>query len=136
MNCPNCGGSVPPGMSRCGKCGSFIEQAAPQVPLQAPSAPLMTPAAGPAPAAPGAPAGVAKSKIAAGLLGIFLGGLGVHNFYLGKIGFAVTQLILTVAVGWFTCGISAIAASVWGLIEGILILTGTIDRDGDGRPLV
>jgi len=41
-----------------------------------------------------------------------------------------------VAVGWFTCGISAIAASVWGLIEGILILTGTIDRDGDGRPLV
>ena len=25
----------------------------------------------------------AKSKIAAGLLGIFLGSLGVHNFYLG-----------------------------------------------------
>ena len=33
-----------------------------------------------------------KSKIAAGLLGIFLGSLGVHNFYLGYTGKAIAQL--------------------------------------------
>ena len=134
MNCPNCGGSVPPGVNRCNKCGSFIEQAVPQqAPQQAPMAPVMAPAGAPAPAVP---AGPPKSKIAAGVLGILLGAFGVHNFYLGNIGFAVTQLLLTVVVSWFTCGISALAASIWGLIEGILILVGTINRDSEGRPLV
>ncbi len=67
-----------------------------------------------------------RSKLAAGLLGIFLGGLGVHRFYLGYTAIGVVQLILTIC----TCG----ASSVWGLIEGILCLTGHI-RDVDGRPL-
>jgi TM2 domain-containing membrane protein YozV len=42
-------------------------------------------------AAPGA-----KSKMAAGLLGIFLGCWGVHNFYLGYTGKAVGQLVLSI----------------------------------------
>ena len=137
MNCPNCGGSVPPGVNRCNKCGSFIEQAAPQqAPLQAPMAPVMAPAGAPAPAVP---AGPPKSKIAAGLLGIFLGAFGVHNFYLGNIGIAVVQLLLTVfGISTICCtfGITWIIASIWGLIEGILILVGTINRDAEGRPLV
>ena len=33
-----------------------------------------------------------KSKVAAGLLAIFLGAFGVHNFYLGYTGKAVAQL--------------------------------------------
>ena len=37
----------------------------------------------------------AKSKIAAGILGIFLGAFGVHNFYLGYNGKAVGQLLIT-----------------------------------------
>lgn len=40
-----------------------------------------------------------KSKIVAGLLGLFLGTLGVHNFYLGYTGKAVAQLLLTL-IGW------------------------------------
>ena len=36
----------------------------------------------------------AKSKMAAGLLGIFLGGLGIHNFYLGYTKKAVAQLLI------------------------------------------
>jgi TM2 domain-containing membrane protein YozV len=80
---------------------------------------------------PGAPPPVAlaadprKSKIAAGLLGIFLGGFGVHRFYLGYTGIGIAQI----AVTFVTCGIG----SLWGLIEGILILTGssiTIDSEG------
>ncbi len=71
----------------------------------------------------------AKSKMAAGLLGIFLGGFGVHRFYLGYAGIGVAQIFVTL----FTCGVGAL----WGFIEGILILTGsTIIADASGKPLV
>lgn len=63
-----------------------------------------------------------KSKMAAGLFGIFLGAFGVHNFYLGFTGKAVAQLLLTLLGGWFF-GIGALAAGIWGLVEGILILS-------------
>jgi TM2 domain-containing membrane protein YozV len=72
-----------------------------------------------------------KSKIAAGLLGIFLGSLGIHNFYLGYTGKAVAQLLITV----LTLGFGTIITGIWGLIEGILILTGSINVDGKGIPL-
>ena len=73
-----------------------------------------------------------KSKIAAGLLGIFLGSFGVHNFYLGYTGKAIAQLLITL----LTCGFGAFILSIWGFIEGILILTGSINVDGNGNPLV
>ena len=72
-----------------------------------------------------------KSKIAAGLLGIFLGSFGVHNFYLGYTGKAIAQLLISV-LSCFT--LSAVSA-IWGLVEGILILTGSINTDADGKPL-
>ena len=72
-----------------------------------------------------------KSKIAAGLLGIFLGCFGVHNFYLGYNNKAVAQLLITV----LSCGILSFASGIWGLIEGILILTGSINEDSEGNPL-
>ena len=69
-----------------------------------------------------------KSKLIAGLLGIFVGSLGVHRFYLGYTGIGIAQIIVTFA----TCGIGAF----WGLIEGILILVGsTITTDADGQSL-
>lgn len=68
-----------------------------------------------------------KSKMAAGLLGIFLGGYGIHNFYLGYTKKAVIQLVLSLC----TCGI----AGIWGFIEGIMILCGNINTDADGNPL-
>ncbi len=72
-----------------------------------------------------------KSKVAAGLLGIFLGYLGIHNFYLGFTGKAVTQLLMSV----LSCGILAPISALWGLIEGILLLTGSIKVDAKGNPL-
>ena len=68
-----------------------------------------------------------KSKLVAGLLGIFLGWLGIHNFYLGYNTKGVIQLILTVA----SCGVSWI----WGFVEGILIICGNINVDASGVPL-
>ncbi len=72
-----------------------------------------------------------KSKIAAGLLGIFLGSLGVHNFYLGYTGKAIAQLLISL----LSCGMLSFVSAIWGLIEGILILTGSINTDADGNPL-
>jgi hypothetical protein len=69
-----------------------------------------------------------KSKLAAGLLGIFLGGFGVHRFYLGYTAIGVVQILVTI----ITCGVG----HFWGFIEGILIIAGTtITTDADGRPL-
>ena len=53
-----------------------------------------------------------KSKLAAGLLGIFLGDFGAHKFYLGKPGMGILYLL------FFWTGIPAVI----GLIEGILYL--------------
>ena len=74
----------------------------------------------------------AKNKIVAGLLGIFLGGFGVHNFYLGYTGKAVAQLLITV----LSCCMLSFVSSIWGFIEGILILSGNIDTDANGNKLI
>jgi len=55
-----------------------------------------------------------KSKLAAGLLGIFLGSIGVGQFYRGNAGMGVLQIVVTLC----TFGLG----SVWGLIEGIVVL--------------
>ena len=68
-----------------------------------------------------------KSKMAAGLLGLFLGAWGVHNFYLGFTSKAVIQIVVTIC----TCGLGGL----WGFIEGIMILAGSINTDANGRPL-
>ena len=67
---------------------------------------------------PNAWAGIApngKSKLAAGLLALFLGGLGVHKFYLGQIGWGVVYLIFF----W------TVIPAVVGFIEGIMLLAMT-----------
>lgn len=76
-----------------------------------------------------------KSKVIAGILGILLGSLGVHNFYLGRVGLGLTQLLITVISLGFLSWVSAI----WGIVEGILILTSTPGSkwhvDGNGFEL-
>jgi len=70
----------------------------------------------------------AKSKVAAGILGILIGSLGIHRFYLGYTGIGIAQILVT----FITCGLGGL----WGFIEGILILTGSsITTDANGIPL-
>ena len=57
----------------------------------------------------------ADKKIAAGICGILLGGLGVHKFILGYTSQGIIQIVITVC----TCGFG----SLIGLIEGIIYLT-------------
>jgi hypothetical protein len=58
-----------------------------------------------------------------------------RRFYLGNHLIGVCQLVLNL-FGFFTCGAASIAAWAWGLIEGIMILIGSINKDSEGRPLV
>lgn len=105
--CSNCGKEIKDGAQVCLGCGAFVN------------------------GNPSSNNPNAKSKIAAGLLGIFLGCLGIHNFYLGFNSKAITQLLLTV----LSCGILSFVSGIWGLVEGILILTGKNNVDADGVPL-
>ena len=73
----------------------------------------------------------AKSKIAAGLFFFFLGSLGVHNFYLGFTGKAVAQLLITV----LSCGFLSPISAIWALVEGIMIFSGSINKDANGDSL-
>ena len=69
-----------------------------------------------------------KSKLVAALLGIFLGGLGVHRFYLGYTTIGVLQIVVTICTFGF--------GLLWGFIEGICIIAGAgITVDANGLPL-
>ena len=95
---------------------------------QAPAYPAY-PGYGPAPY-PGYP-DPRKSKIAAGLLALLIGGFGIHNFYLGYTGKALAQLLMTV----LSCFLLYPVSLIWSVIEGIQILTGSISTDARGVPL-
>ena len=64
-----------------------------------------------------------KSRLAGGLLNIFLPGIG--RIYLGYVGIGVAQLLLAfIGVG-----------AIWSFIDGIIILVGSVLVDGKGNPL-
>lgn len=110
--CYNCGNPTDPQAVVCTKCG---------VALSAPG--------------PHFAVGEQKSKLAAGLLALFLGALGIHNFYLGYTNKAVVQLLVSLFGGLLTCGIATFAVLVWSFVEGILILVGSIAYDANDIPL-
>lgn len=56
------------------------------------------------------------------LLSLFLGGLGVHRFYVGKIGTGILMLL--------TCG----GIGVWALIDLIMVIVGSF-KDSEGLPV-
>lgn len=93
-----------------------------------------------------------KSRLIAGLLGIFLGAFGAHRFYLHFTGIGAFQLMLfavtiafTVAYGiasgmdTLSMGIIALGTAapvfLWGIIEGSMILGGLMPHDGHAHPL-
>lgn len=69
-----------------------------------------------------------RKILVAFLLALFLGTLGVHRFYCGRIGSGVAQLVLTLTV------LGAPIAWIWSTVDWILIVCGAF-RDGDERLL-
>ncbi|MCL2706790.1 MAG: TM2 domain-containing protein [Dehalococcoidia bacterium] len=110
--------------SKCGMRAAFTQDSPEQQYQNAQEQPAYTP---PAAQREYTRASEQKSRLVAGLLQIFLGWLGIGRFYLGYTGIAIAQLLVTI----FTLGIGVI----WPLIDGILILTGSVAVDGKGIPL-
>ena len=79
-----------------------------------------------------------KSLIVAVLLCLFVGGLGIHRFYLGKVGSGVAILslyILGLLTVWIVVGFFFfMITSTWAFVDLILILCGSL-RDAQGRKL-
>ena len=64
-----------------------------------------------------------KKRLVAFLLCFFLGCLGIHRFYVGKVGTGVIQLLTGGLFG------------IWTLIDLIMILIGSF-KDKDGATLI
>jgi TM2 domain-containing membrane protein YozV len=117
--CQNCGWQQSVGASFCVQCGARFAVPAgagstTNVYVQAAPQHLVT-RSGVSP----------KSRLIALLLVLFLGWLGIHRFYLGKIGSGVVMLILTLTVVGF------IITFFWVVIDFFVILLGN-ERDGQG----
>lgn len=68
---------------------------------------------------------VPKSRIAYIILGIFLGTLGIHNFYAGYTGKAIAQLLISV----LTLGYLGFISWIWAIIDVC-----TVVKDANGVP--
>lgn len=101
--CPNCGVEVAEGQAVCVNCGVALK---PVVVAN----------------------GEQKSKLVAVLLALFLGGIGVHDFYLGYTKYGVIKIILAVC----TCGIGS---SIWAIIDLVRLLTDSLNVDANGVEL-
>ena len=127
--CVNCGVAVGVGNQFCANCGNQVD----------PMAAIWTHCGAAQQGGNYGGVSQAKSKLTAGLLGIFLGLFGVHNFYLGFIGKAVIQLVVSILGIFLACvmigGLMIFGMWIWGLVEGIMILTGSIPADAKGIPL-
>ncbi len=63
------------------------------------------------------PAPKTKDRTVAGILAILLGGLGIHQFYLGNVGTGIIRIIMTITI------IGAPVSGLIALVEGIIYLT-------------
>lgn len=122
--CPQCGAPIDPGASECKFCGEKLavqqvaqqmanQQAAPQQQVvYAQPQPQVVINQQPVYTTAINPAWPVKNKMVAGLLGIFLGGLGIHKFYMGKIGMGILYLVFC----W------TYIPAIVGFVEGIIYL--------------
>ena len=144
--CPSCNHKNPPIVDSCSACGASLaapaqeaavpaQEAQPQPMAQQPMAqqPMaQQPMAQQPMAQQPMQEGVSdKSKTTAGILGILIGTLGIHNFYIGKTGRGIAQLLISL----LSLGFLAFFVWIWAVIESVGILQGNA-TDGDGRPIV
>ena len=100
--CANCGSAINPGAAICINCGAAVSNTL-------------------------AANGEQKSKLVAVLLAFFLGGIGVHDFYLGYTKYGIIKIVLTLCTGF--------GGGIWALIDFIRLLTGSLSADANGVEL-
>ena len=101
MFCKDCGNQIPDRAAICMKCGVATRN---------------YPALGSS----------NKSRTAYVLLGLFLGYLGIHNFFAGYTGKATAQLLISLIIGWLI--VPLIVVAIWVLIEIC-----TVAKDAQGN---
>lgn len=99
MFCPHCGKEMPVDAIACTGCGRALPQVARSSPEES-----------------------SKSRLVTTLLAFFLGGLGIHRFYLGKTGTGIAML--------FTLG----GLGIWALVDFIMAAAGSM-KDSKGLPV-
>jgi TM2 domain-containing membrane protein YozV/RNA polymerase subunit RPABC4/transcription elongation factor Spt4 len=92
--CSNCGTATQPNQILCVKCGVSLAKRSGGV--------------------------CGKNKIVAGVLGVLLGCLGIHKFYLGYTKQGLIMLLVSILTSWTWIGPGLIGTI--GLIEGIMYL--------------
>ncbi len=100
--CPYCRGDVHPAARKCQHCGEWLS-VPPKRPQERP----------------------ACSRGVYIVIGLFLGGLGIHNFIAGRYCPTIAQLLVTVLTGWLI--LPLLVVFVWVIVELF-----TVDRDGRG----
>ena len=112
--CSHCGNAVSPMAAACPQCGHPVatQQATAQPAVGQPLNNQNSAAFGQPLANPYSPV---KSRVTAGVLGILIGGLGIHKFYLGKVGLGIVYILFC----W------TYVPAIIGLVEGIIYLTQT-----------
>ncbi len=117
--CQNCGAETRPEQEVCLKCGILLKKQ--KDPTR-------------------------KNQLIALLLCLFIGSLGVHRYYMGRVGSGVAMLLLYLS-GFFAflftiryrglyvlAAIAFVGFFVWWIIDLISIATGKM-KDGEGREL-
>ena len=111
MFCKNCGKEISDGTKFCPECGATQEASTVGSPSTEKDNSNQTANCS------------QKSRTVTALLAFFLGGLGIHRFYVGKTGTGILQILLTCCFG---------LGYIWALIDLVVILCGNF-KDSEGK---
>ena len=112
MICKNCGKELPEGSTVCFECGVAQNEVTPvTTPTKQTSGSIEV-----------------KSKATAAILALLLGGWGAHDFYLGFTKMGIIKIALTI-VSYGLIG------GIWGFIDFIRIVSGSLKTDAKGNPI-
>jgi len=116
MNCPYCNGPIPFNASQCPGCGAPVQQPSSVSQPAMPQPPIVNQSV--------AASVNRRNRVVYIVLGLLLGCLGIHNFYAGRTGRGVAQLLITVLLGWIG---GWVVTEIWAIIDIV-----TVTTDGKG----